>query len=180
MLLDYLCFSSYFQFFTWKKPGQILKISQSKMTQPPVLIVGLLLCFIQITLLYWWTEAFVVFETSQYTFALTIQYILAIIDVFIFLMVIGVRKKMKEFLYIWVVTAVLNMILVSQELLFNIYQCYLNSGCQSFGFEEISNITYWGLLMFNSISLLLVMGAINDLKTLKENDEYMKGRRYSV
>ena len=55
-----------------------------------------------------------------------------------------------------------------------------DSGCQSFGFEEISNITYWGLLMFNSISLLLVMGAINNLKTLKENDEYMKGRRYSV
>ena len=148
------------------------------MTQPPVLIVGLLLCFIRITLLYWWTTAFVVFETSQYTFALTInfitiQYGLAIIDVFTFLMVIGVRKKMKEFLYIWVVTAVLNMI-------YDLYQCYLNSGCQSFGFEEISNITYWGLLMFNSISLLLVMGAINDLKTLKQNDEYMKGRRYSV
>ena len=146
------------------------------MTQPPVLIVGLLLCFIRITLLYWWTTAFVVFETSQYTFALTIdfitiQYGLAIIDVFIFLMVIGVRKKIKEFLYIWVVTVILNMILVSQELLFN---------CQSFGFEEISNITYWGLLMFNSISLLLVMVAINNLKTLKENDEYIKGRRYSV
>ena len=173
MLLDYLC--SYYQFFTWRKPGQILKISQSKMTQLPVLIVGLLLCFIRITLLYWWTAAFVVFETSQYTFALTInsiQYGLAIIDVFTFLMVIGVRKKMKEFLYIWVVTAVLNMILVSQELLFNLYQCYLNSGCQSFGFEE--------MLMFNSISLLLVMGAINDLKTLKQNDECMKGRRYSV
>ena len=155
------------------------------MTQPPVLIVGLLLCFIRITLLYWWTAAFVVFETSQYTFALTInsiQYGLAIIDVLIFLMVIGVRKKMKEFFYIWVVTAVLNIILVSPELLFNLYQCYLNSGCQSFDFEEISNITYWGLLvlMFNSISLLLVMGAINDLKTLKQNDEYMKGRRYSV
>ena len=177
MLLDYLC--SY-EIFYMKETRANTEISQLKMTQLSVLIVGLLLCFIRITLLYWWTTAFIVFETSQYTFALTIQYILAIIDVFIFLMVIGVRKKMKEFLYIWVVTAVLNMILVSQELLFNIYQCYLNSGCQSFGFEEISNITYWGLLMFNSISLLLVMGAINDLKTLKENDEYMKGRRYSV
>ena len=141
------------------------------MTQPPVLIVGLLLCFIQITLLYGWTIAFVEFETA------TFAYGLAIIDVLFFAMVIGVRKKMKGFLYIWVVTAVLNMILV---LLFNLYQCYLNSECQSYGFEEISNITYWGLLMFNSISLLLVMGAINNLKTLKENDEYVKGRRYSV
>ena len=155
------------------------------MVQAPMVIIGLLLCVVRITLLYWWTTAFVVFETSQYTFELTIdfitiQYGLAIIDVFIFLMVIGVRKKMKEFLYIWVISVILNMILVSQELLFNPYQCYLNSGCQSFGFEEISNITYWGLLMFNSISLLLVMGAINNLKTFEKNNEYIKGRRYSV
>ena len=139
------------------------------MAQPPVVIIGLLLCFVRITLLYWWTTAFAFFENSQYSVALsinfiTIQYGLAFIDL---LMVIGVRKKMKEFLYIWVVTVILNMILVSQELLFN---------CQSFGFEEISNITYWGLLMFNSISLILVMVAINNLKTLKENEEYMKGR----
>ena len=155
------------------------------MTQPPVLIVGLLLCFIRITLLYWWTTAFVVFETSQYTFALTIdfitiQYGLAIIDVFIFLIVIGVRKKVKEFLYIWVVTVILNMILVSQQLFFNLYQGYLRQ--KTHPSEEISNITYWGLLMFSSISLLLVMEAINNLKTTKENCEDIneKGRRYSV
>ena len=137
------------------------------MAQPPVVIIGLLLCFVRITLLYWWTTAFIFFENGQYSVALsinfiTIQYGLAFIDL---LMVVGVRKNIKEFLYLWVVTAVLNMILVSQQLI-----------------EEISNITYWGLLMFNSMSLVLVMEAINNLKTTKENFENFneKGRRYSV
>ena len=152
------------------------------MAQPPVVIIGLLLCFVRITLLYWWTTAFVFFENSQYSVTLsinfiTIQYGLAFIDL---LMVIGVRKKVKEFLYLWVVTAVLNMILVSQQLFFNLYQGYLRQ--KTHPSEEISNITYWGLLMFSSISLLLVMEAINNLKTTKENCENIneKGRRYSV
>ena len=137
------------------------------MAQPPVVIIGLLLCFVRITLLYWWTTAFVFFENSQYSVAISIhfiriQYGLAFIDL---LMVIGVGENIKEFLYLWVVIAALNMILVSQQLI-----------------EEISNITYWGLLMFNSMSLVLVMEAINNLKTRKENCEDIneKGRRYSV
>ena len=137
------------------------------MAQPPVVIISLLLCFVRITLLYWWTTAFVFFENSQYSVAISIhfiriQYGLAFIDL---LMVICVGENIKEFLYLWVVIAALNMILVSQQLI-----------------EEISNITYWGLLMFNSMSLVLVMEAINNLKTRKDNCEDIneKGRRYSV
>ena len=137
------------------------------MAQPPEVIISLLLCIVRITLLYWWTTAFVFFENSQYSIAIsihfiTIQYGLAFIDL---LMVIGVGENIKEFLYLWVVTAALNMILVSQQLI-----------------EEISNITYWGLLMFTSFFLLLVMDAIINWKTTKDNckDINEKGRRYSV
>ena len=137
------------------------------MAQPPVVIISLLLFIVRITLLYWWTTAFVFFENSQYSVAISIhfiriQYGLAFIDL---LMVICVGENIKEFLYLWVVIAALNMILVSQQLI-----------------EEISNITYWGLLMFNSMSLVLVMEAINNLKTRKDNCEDIneKGRRYSV
>ena len=151
------------------------------MAQPPVVIIGLLLCFVRITLLYWWTKAFVFFENRQYSVLIsihfiTIQYGLAFIDL---LMVIGVRKNIKDFLYIWVATAVLNMILVSQQLFFNL-QCYLSQKtCPS---EEITNITLWGLLMFSSFSLLLVMDAIINWKPKKENckDINEKSRRYSV
>ena len=151
------------------------------MAQPPVVIIGLLLYFVRITLLYWWTTAFVFFENSQYSVAISIhfiriQYGLAFIDL---LMVIGVRKNIKDFLYIWVATAVLNMILVSQQLFFNL-QCYLRQKtCPS---DKITNITLWGLLMFSSFSLLLVMDAIINWKTKKENckDINEKGRRYSV
>ena len=159
--------------------------SVEKMTQPPMVIIGLLLCFVRITLLYWWTTGFVFFENSQYSVALSINFIpiqyilgLAFID---FLMVIGMWKNIKEFLYIWVATAIVNMVLVTQQLFFNLYQCYL--GQRTHTSEEIYNITYWGLLMFSSISLLLVMEAINNLKTTTKGnceDINEKGRRYSV
>ena len=154
------------------------------MVQAPMVIIGLLLCVVRITLLYWWTTGFVFFENSQYSVALSINFIpiqyiygLAFVDL---LMVIGVRKNIKEFIYIWAATVILNMILVSQQLFFNLYQCYVRQKtCDS---EEISDITYWGLLMLSSISLLLVMESINNLKTTKENCKVIheKIRRYSV
>ena len=155
------------------------------MAQPPVVIIGHLLCFVRVILLYWWTTSFVFFGNSQDSVALsinfiTVQYGLALIDL---LLVIGVRTKVKEFIYIWVVTTVLNMILVSQQLFLNLYQSYLGQKTHPLPSEEISNITYVGLFIFSLISLLLVMGTINNLKpTTKENCEDIneKGRRYSV
>ena len=154
------------------------------MTHPPIIAVGLLLCFVRITLLYSWTTGFAFFETStmNYQFSINfiaIQYGHTFIDI---LMLIGIDKNLKELLYVCVATNILNMVLISQELFFSLYNCYIDTSCGR-PFEEISNIMYCGLLMLNSIWLLLVMEAIGHMKKVEvqcEEIKNVKARRCSV
>ena len=105
----------------------------------------------------------------------TILYGLIFID---FLMVIGrTKKNIKEFRYVSVVTTILEIVLLSQQICFTFYQCLQFSTCHG-RWEEMTNLAFFVLFICSSLCLFLEMKILNN-----EEDNYdmnSKCRRYSV
>ena len=79
---------------------------------------GLLICFVRISLVYSLMTGFAIYEINIQDSMLsiqffTIQYGFIYID---FLMVLSAKKNIKEFLYIWIVTTILEILLLFQQI----------------------------------------------------------------
>ena len=79
---------------------------------------GLLICFVRISLVYSLMTGFAIYEINIQDSMLsiqffTIQYGFIYID---FLMVLSAKKNIKEFLYIWIVTTILEIVLLFQQI----------------------------------------------------------------
>ena len=79
---------------------------------------GLFLCFVRISLLYSLMTGLAIFYGDVQNSMLSIQFFiiqygLTFID---FLMVLGAKKNIKEFIYVWITTTLLEILILSQQI----------------------------------------------------------------